>query len=290
VFRCCDAAPWRGISLREARIRACGVLTPRRGAPRALSYSKAMSAATKKRGRFAIARTYKPAAQPPQPVAEAEAEEAGPDAEAEEAAEHAAEEAIVEAAEEEAVQAEEAQAEEEEEEELGRVRRRPRPVAVREEGPSVQSVLLNIAVQALGVGSADELPEFVLRLTWRVGLDDADVFWEFSSMTDAELGDYYRAIDDELVQRDKEGIGRAGVKLPHYHSLTFASPLLVEQRRLDDERDGQLLRKDKPVRGAVSCPKCHDNLISTRQIQLRGLDEPSTNIYTCFTCSNMWSV
>jgi DNA-directed RNA polymerase subunit M/transcription elongation factor TFIIS len=246
-----------------------------------------MSAAAKKKsGRFAIARTYKPAARPAA-VEEAPAETGEEEGSAQEAME-AAERAIEDAAEEEAAQAE--AEEEEEEEELGRVRRRPRPVAVREEGPSVPSVLLNIAMQALGVVEAGELPEFVLRLTTRVGLDDADVFWEFASMTDEELGDFYLAIDDELVQRDKEGIGRGGAKLPHYHSLTFASPLLSEQRRLDDERDGQLLRKDKPVRGAVACPKCHDNLISTRQIQLRGLDEPSTNIYTCFTCSNMWSV
>ena len=80
--------------------------------------------------------------------------------------------------------------------------------------------------------------------------------------------------------------------MPEYASLAFVSPLLDVQRKADDERDSQLLRKDKPVRGAVRCPKCGDNLISTRLVQLRALDEPSTNIYTCYgtSCSNVWSV
>jgi DNA-directed RNA polymerase subunit M/transcription elongation factor TFIIS len=134
-----------------------------------------------------------------------------------------------------------------------------------------------------------------LELTKILTIDDADVFWEFASFGNEKqlIVDFFASIKQTLETRETNPRFRAAANrssIPHYYSLTFESPLLGEERKSEEERDGQLLRKDKPVRGAVVCPKCGDNLISTRQLQLRGLDEPSTNIYTCYSCPNMWSV
>jgi DNA-directed RNA polymerase subunit M/transcription elongation factor TFIIS len=196
--------------------------------------------------------------------------------------------------------------------------------ALEEETLDVSSevrLLRNIALEAFQVERVSQLPEYIQELTLLVTIYDADVFWEFASLSElpsivdleqaeedeaedvdearseyADLRtDYYVAIKQELAQRggypDLQAARESGdASVPHYYSLVFLSPLLNDERRADDERDGQLLRKDKPVRGAISCTKCGQNLISTRQVQLRGLDEPSTNIYTCYTCPNTWSV
>lgn len=156
---------------------------------------------------------------------------------------------------------------------------------------STKARLQSIALEALEVDDVSALPDYVVKLAGTLTLDDADVFWEFASLKGDRqaLEDYYVAILQELETRENKPALRGVKTIPHYHSLTFASPLLAEERKTDDERDGQLLRKDKPVRGAVFCGKCRDNLISTRQVQLRSLDEPTTIIYTCYTCPNMWS-
>ena len=174
---------------------------------------------------------------------------------------------------------------EEEEKPKERVRKRV------ETGPKrdlTKDILLRIAKEAY---EDTELPEFVYELAEQLTLDDADVFWEFASLVHSpnKVTDFYTAIKEELAARHKDP-NLSGGKISHYHSFCFASPMLAEQRKVEEDRDGQLLRKDKPVRGAIYCSRCGDNLISTRQIQLRGLDEPSTNIYTCYTCSNLWSV
>jgi DNA-directed RNA polymerase subunit M/transcription elongation factor TFIIS len=179
-------------------------------------------------------------------------------------------------------------------EETGKATRRKgkEPTEAEEERQTVTDALQRIAVSAFDVDRLDRLPEYVVELSERLSLDDADVFWEFASLVrDGQgLTDYYVAIRRALEERSSVETLRTGRGIPHYHSLVYDSPLLIGERQADDERDAQLLRKDKPVRGAVSCGKCGDNLVSTRQVQLRGLDEPSTNIYTCYTCSNMWSV
>jgi len=167
-----------------------------------------------------------------------------------------------------------------------------------EERSGVVNRLKRIALAAFSKDDEKSLPDFVLQLTTELTLDDADVLWEFASLTyqyrleedKTPLTDYFETIRIALEERKKDEIIKSGKGIPHYRSLVFESPLLSTERKMDEEHDSQLLRKDKPVRGAISCSKCGDNLVSTRQIQLRGMDEPSTNIYTCYTCSNLWSV
>ena len=191
----------------------------------------------------------------------------------------------------------EREAEEEEEQVEEEVVPKPRGRKAAAEAPrrattssraTIRDALLRVAREAY---EGYELPEFVEELADQLTLDDADVFWEFASLIHSPglLTDFYVAIKEELTSRAVDSSLSSG-KIPHYLSLSFVSPALFEQRKVEEERDGQLLRKDKPVRGAIFCGRCGDNLISTRQIQLRGLDEPSTNIYTCYSCPNMWSV
>lgn len=176
----------------------------------------------------------------------------------------------------------------------------PEPVPeeeIIEEDNSVVIRLKKIALSAFDKDDENALPTYIQQLVLKITLDDADVLWEFASMTrqfraDEDrtvLTDFYQSITQMLAEREKDESLLRGGSVPYYRSLVFGSPLLQNERRIDEERDSQLLRKDKPVRGAISCTKCGDNLISTRQFQLRGMDEPSTNIYTCYSCSNMWS-
>ena len=179
-------------------------------------------------------------------------------------------------------------------------RKKGKKVVEEEDENNVRNFLFRIARTAFEVEDNDDLPQYVQDLASELSMDDADVFWEFASMSkDAasiqdrtNLTDFYENIKHELQERLANPVLRNKKNIPHYASLIFVSPLLSEFRKADEERDGQLLRKDKPVRGAIYCPQCKDNLISTRQVQLRGLDEPSTNIYTCYnySCNNIWSV
>lgn len=155
--------------------------------------------------------------------------------------------------------------------------------------------LVRLALQQTAKEAFDELevPKIVTELTEELTINDQDLFWEFASMPEdgEKLQQFYEAIKEEVSQRKIQS--KAGLfdyeRPPHYVSLVFMSPLLVEERKYEEERDGQLLRKDTPVRNdLMRCEKCGDNRISTRTVQTRSFDEPSSNIRTCFTCGFLW--
>ena len=256
-------------------------------------------AASKTKGGFGISRRYKPTARP---VVEGEqavepVEAALPEPELPERQ----------------LTSDEESSEEKDEEQGKRIRTR-RVQTEEDEADDVRGNvverLTTIAMAAFNKDEPSVLPSYVLELVEELSMDDADVLWEFASLSHLHhepqnqviegivqvdeartaLTDYYVAIRVALRERATDPLLAAGKGIPHYRSLVFESPLLAIERKIDDEHDAQLLRKDQPVRGAVSCGKCHDNLVSTRQVQLRGMDEPSTNIYTCYSCGNLWSV
>src|ERR1019366_3610714 len=103
----------------------------------------------------------------------------------------------------------------------------------RVEAPSKRDLtkesLLRVAREAY---EGYNLPDFIEELAEQLTLDDIDVFWEFASLVHSpdKITDFYVAIKEELALRIRDGNLQGG-KIPHYYSLSFASPALAEQRK-----------------------------------------------------------
>jgi DNA-directed RNA polymerase subunit M/transcription elongation factor TFIIS len=136
------------------------------------------------------------------------------------------------------------------------------------------------------------IPSKIKELVNELTLNDQDVLWEFASISEDghKIETFYDNIRDALTQRriTLRALDLDPDEIPSYLSLVFESPLLVEERKYDEEADSQLLRKDTPVRGIAKCPKCTDQRISTRIVQIRSFDEPANAIKTCYACGHSW--